>query len=120
MSAVTVEYNLPDSSDLQMARVSGTASPAGDLRLAALAPLEAGSVATNKVFSAELIGVKPLRAFDTTFVVVALLARIDGTTRRLVGAAIADEDQPTGVALATLQAVNRIVAPLIVRRSRDS
>ena len=71
--------------------------------------------ATGKVFSAELIGVKPVRAFDTTLVVVALMGRIEGVTRRLVGAAIADDDQATSVAVATLQAVNRLVSPLIVR-----
>ena len=115
LSSVTVEFSLPDSSEVQRTSVSGTASPAGDLRLAALATLDAVSTATGKVFSAELIGVKPVRAFDTTLVVVAMLARIEGVTRRLVGAAIADDDQATSVAVATLQAVNRLVSPLIIR-----
>jgi hypothetical protein len=119
LSNVTVEFTMPDNSEPLRSKSEGTASPAGDLRLAALATLDAVSAATGQAFTAELIGVKPVKAFDTTIVVVAMLARIDGVTRRLVGAAIVDDDQPTSVAVATLQAVNRLVSPLIARRIAD-
>jgi hypothetical protein len=119
MSSVTVEFSMPDSNELLKSRMDGTASPAGDLRLAALATLDAVSKATGEAFTAELIGVKPVKAFDTTIVVVALLGRSEGVTRRLVGASIADDDQPTSVAVATLQAVNRLVSPLIARHIKD-
>lgn len=113
LSSVAVEFSMGDSGHLITSRMNGTASPTGDLRLAALATLDAVSAATGKLFTAELIGAKPIRAFDTTLMVVAILARCEGVSQRLVGAAIADDDQLTSVAIATLQAVNRVVSPLI-------
>ena len=120
MSSVTAEFNVPEVPDVLKFRMDATASPAGDLRLAALVTLDAVCSATGRAFTAELIGVKPVRAFDTTFVVVAMIARVDGVSQRLVGAAIADDDQATSVAVATLQAVNRVVSPLLARRTQEN
>ena len=112
-SAVTVEFSVPGSEDTFASRAMGTASPSGDLRLAAVATVSAVTRATNGGFTAEVIGAKSLRAFDATIVVVALLADVEGATRHLVGASVVQDDLGSSVALATLHAVNRLVAPLL-------
>lgn len=116
-SAVTVEFQVPGSETTFASRASGTASPSGDLRLAAVATVSAVTRATNGSFTAEVIGAKALRAFDATIVVVALLADVEGKTRHLVGAAVVQDDLGSSVALATLHAVNRLVAPLLATES---
>lgn len=93
----------------------GTTCPGGDLRLASLATLDAVVQATCGALQLELIGVKPLRAFDTSIVVVAVLAHCEGQTTRIVGAATAEDDLLSGTARATLHAINRIAAPLLAR-----
>jgi hypothetical protein len=96
-------------------RKEGSTCPGGDLRLAALATMDAIQQATSSALRLELIGVKPIRAFDTNIVVVAAIAHHGGSTIRVVGAAIADEDPLVGTARATLHAVNRLASPLLTR-----
>ncbi len=93
----------------------GTTCPGGDLRLTALATLDAVVQATCGALRLELIGVKPLRAFDTGIVVVAVLAHHEGQVTRIIGSAIAEDDTLVGTARATLHAVNRLASPLIAR-----
>jgi hypothetical protein len=64
----------------------------------------------------ELIGVKSMRAFDDTVMIVSVLARRDGEVTRLLGCALAGEDLLRGVVIATLQATNRIVGNAIATR----
>jgi hypothetical protein len=114
-SRVSVQFADPDSDEMVEYRQEGVACPGGDLRLAALATLDAVTRTSGGTTRLELVGVKPVRAFDTNLMVVALIAHRDGITSRVVGTAISDSDQLTGVARATLHAVNRLVAPHLTR-----
>jgi len=89
----------------------GSTCPGGDLRLAALATFDALAQATGHALTFELIGAKPVRAFDATVIMVAAVVRVAGAGTKVIGAAV-DEGEPiTTAARAALQAVNRLVAP---------
>jgi hypothetical protein len=98
-------------------RAEGDAGPAGDLRVVAEATLDAVAQAAEKRIRFDLLGAKIVRAFDATLAIVALRCRIDepgadgeaGDGRRVVGAVLVDRDEPTGAALAVLDATNRII-----------
>jgi hypothetical protein len=111
----TVECHGPAAGQRTTGLQQGSSCPGGDLRLTALAALDAVTQATAGAMRFELIGVKPMRAFDTNLVVVAIVAHHDGQTTRLVGSAMADEDPVVGTARATLHAINRLAAPLLAR-----
>jgi hypothetical protein len=115
MTHALVECEGPTPGRSTTGRQQGSTCPGGDLRLAALATLDAISQATCGALRLELIGVKPMRAFDTNLVVVAVIAHHEGQTTRIVGAALADEDAVVGTARATLHAVNRLASPLLAR-----
>ena len=115
MTRVTVELDGPVSGQRINTRAEGSTCVGGDMRLAAVAMLDALTVATKGVLKFDLIGVKPIRAFDTNVVVAAVMAHGEGMSRRLVGTAIVDEDAITGAALAALNATNRLVSPLLAQ-----
>jgi hypothetical protein len=115
LSRAVVECDGPAAGQRTIGRQEGSTCPGGDLRLAALATLDAVAQATCGALRLELIGVKPLRAFDTNIVVVAAMAHHEGKTTRIVGAAMAEEDVLVGTARATLHAVNRLASPLLTR-----
>jgi len=117
-SRVTVEFRAEADERPLVCRREGPTCVGGDLRLAALATLDAVSESAGGAMRFELVGVKPLRAFDTNLIVVGILAHRDGTVTRVVGTAIADDDVLAGVARATLHAVNRLVAPLLTATDR--
>jgi len=110
-----VECEGPATGQRTVGLQEGTTCPGGDLRLAALATLDAIAQATGGALRVDLIGVKAMRAFDSTVVVVAALAHHDGRSTRILGAALAEDDTLTGTARATLHAVNRIASPLLGR-----
>jgi len=114
ISRVVVELSGPGPDQLIVGQREGTACPAGDLRLASLATLDAVSKATGGAIHIELIGAKPLRAFDSNLVVVAAMAHLDGKTTRILGAAIVEDDLLLATSRATLAAVNRLASPLLV------
>jgi hypothetical protein len=89
----------------------GSTCPGGDLRLAALATFDALAQATGHALAFELIGVKPVRAFDATVIMVAAVVRVAGVGTKVIGAAVDEGDPITTAARAALQAVNRLVAP---------
>ena len=68
--------------------------------------------ATGGALTFELIGVKPVRAFDTTVMMVAVFAQHGGDVTRIVGAAIVEDDQLVATARAALHAANRLSSPL--------
>ena len=111
-SRVSVEFEGPAESQRILCRQEGSACPGGDLRLAALATLHAITQATGGVLTFELIGVKPVRAFDTTVMMVAVFAQHGGDVTRIVGAAIVEDDQLVATARAALHAANRLSSPL--------
>ncbi|WP_309669099.1 hypothetical protein [Gemmatimonas sp.] len=111
-SRVSVEFEGPAESQRIVSRQEGSACPGGDLRLAALATLHAITQATGGALTFELIGVKPVRAFDTTVMMVAVFAQHGGDVTRIVGAAIVEDDQLVATARAALHAANRLSSPL--------
>ncbi|MES2524913.1 MAG: hypothetical protein V4617_19605 [Gemmatimonadota bacterium] len=115
VSRVVVEFGEPGASpeDRISCQREGTACPVGDLRLASLATLDAVTRATSGALKIELIGAKPIRAFDTNLVVVAAFAHHAGGVTKVIGAAVADQDLLLATSRATLAAVNRLAAPLL-------
>jgi hypothetical protein len=118
LSRVTVEFRADVGDRPLICRREGPTCAGGDLRLAALATLDAVLETTSASLRFELVGVKPLRAFDTNLIVVGILVHRDGTVTRVVGTAIADDDVLAGVARATLHAVNRLVTPPLTTTDR--
>jgi hypothetical protein len=115
ISRVIVEFSGPGADERFSCLREDTASPAGDLRLASLATLDAVMRATRGALRLELIGAKPIRAFDTNIVVVAALAHHEGGVTRIIGSAIAEDDLLLATSRATLAAVNRLASPLLAR-----
>jgi len=64
----------------------------------------------------ELLGVKAVRAFDATVVIVSLSAREAQAASRLVGSYLSEDDPPRGAALAVLNATNRILGNYFATR----
>jgi hypothetical protein len=85
----------------------GLTSPSGDLRCAAEACLSALAQAV-RIPAFELVGVKAVRAFDATVVIVSLAIRNELGGRRLVGSALVENDPIRGAILAVLHATNRV------------
>ena len=87
----------------------GLTSQAGELRCAAQASLLALAQAVREP-SFELMGVKALRAFDATVVIVSLGMPGHAEGPRVVGSYLTEGDAPRGAALAVLNATNRLLA----------
>jgi hypothetical protein len=87
----------------------GVISQAGELRCSASAAVRALERVSQPQLGFEVLGVKAVRAFDATVVIVSLSARTETTVSRLVGSFLAETDAPRGAALAVLNATNRIL-----------
>src|SRR5690242_12593311 len=85
---VALEY---DPSLRYEGRAEEIASEAGELRCSAQAALHAITQAAEQRLSFELLGVKAVRAFDATVVIVSLTSRGEGQARRLVGSYLAED-----------------------------
>jgi hypothetical protein len=94
----------------------GLASQAGELRCSAQACVVALGQAVQGGMSFELLGVKAVRAFDATVVIVSLAVQGDGSTSRVVGSYLTETDTPRGAALAVLNATNRILGNRLFMR----
>ena len=64
---------------------------------------------SRKQVSFDLLGVKAVRAFDSTVLIVSLSVREEALAKRLVGSFLTDADPPRGAALAVLNATNRML-----------
>jgi hypothetical protein len=93
----------------------GVSSQTGELRCCAMAAVNALEQAVQPQLSFELLGVKAVRAFDATVVIVSLAAKADAATR-LVGSCLTDTDPPRGAALAVLNATNRLLGNFLANR----
>ena len=93
----------------------GLGSPTGQLRCAAEASVHALANAVEGRMSFELLGVKSVRAFDATVVIVSLTCH-DDSPQRVVGSYLAEEDAVRGAALAVLNATNRLLGNIIYAR----
>lgn len=83
--------------------------PDGELRCAAQAALRALNDSTGGAAGFTLLGVKAIRAFDATVVVVAVSVRTAEASHRLVGSYLAEEEFQRGAVLAVLNATNRFL-----------
>ena len=87
----------------------GVSSQTGELRCCAVAAVNALEQAVSPRLTFELLGVKAVRAFDATVVIVSLSAKTDASASRLVGSYLTENDPPRGAALAVLNATNRLL-----------
>ncbi len=94
----------------------GVISQAGELRCCAAATVRALERVVQPKLGFELLGVKAVRAFDATVVIVSLSARQESRASRLVGAYLTQDDPPRGAALAVLNATNRILGNFFATR----
>lgn len=94
----------------------GITSVAGELRCSAVAAAHALERAVEPKLGFELLGVKAVRAFDATVVIVSLSARAEGGASRLVGSYLTETDPPRGAALAVLNATNRLLGNFLQTR----
>ncbi len=95
----------------------GLASQAGELRCSAQACVIAlGQAVKDAGLSFELLGVKAVRAFDATVVIVSLAVHGEGSGTRVVGSYLTEADTPRGAALAVLNATNRILGNRLFMR----
>jgi hypothetical protein len=94
----------------------GLSSEAGELRCAAQACVIALTQAVGGDPAFELLGVKGVRAFDSTVVIVSLSINQEAGAYRVVGSFLTDNDPPRGAALAVLNATNRILGNRLYMR----
>lgn len=109
ISLAEVELEAPDGRRV-VGRARGAGIATGELRAAAEATLAALSLlAPPGSLGLELAGVKSLRAFDETVVIVSVTGSRLGEPARLLGCVLAEDDQVRGAVLATLSATNRVL-----------
>ena len=98
----------------------GLASQAGELRCAAQACVNALSEAVQGSVGFELLGVKAVRAFDATVIIVSMATQGDEDGpedgHRVVGSYLTENDSARGAALAVLNATNRILGNRLFMR----
>lgn len=96
--------------------VESAGAAVSELRCASLATVEALNKAVGEACVFELLGVKAIKAFDTTVIIVALSARHEDNVHRLVGSYLAEDNPERGAALAVLNATNRFLGNAIFAR----
>ena len=85
------------------------ANSTSELRCTAQATVEALHKFVGDACSFEILGIKAVKAFNTTVIIVALSAQYDEEEHRLVGSYLAEENPERGAALAVLNATNRFL-----------
>ena len=102
--------------DTYQGKADGMATQAGELRCAAEATANALQEVAGDTLRFELLGVKAVKAFDSSVVIVSLSMRKTGPATRLVGSCLVDDDLPRGAARAVLSATNRMLGNTIFMR----
>jgi len=92
---------------MHVGELEGETGSAPEQRLTALATLEALGKVLERRVRFQLVGVKPMRAFDADVVVALLKSDVEG--RSLIGAALAADDPNRAACIAVLNATNRIL-----------
>lgn len=108
-SRLRITVTLSDEGTEHRGESEGVGDRQVELRLAARAALDAVGAALGRPGFVELVGLKQIRAFDAELVLVAVRTA-DDPGRRLLGAVPVDGDPCRTAAVATLDAVNRVVA----------
>jgi hypothetical protein len=109
-----VELQLGDDKSFE-GKTEGLSSPTGDLRCAAQAAVQALEQAVAGKVGLELLGVKSVRAFDSTVVIVSLACH-ELESHRMVGSCLSEGHHARGAALAVLNATNRMLGNLVFTR----
>jgi hypothetical protein len=109
-SGIRIAVHLANRDEEFQGESEGVGTRVVELRLAAEATLEAAGRAVGRPDSLRLVGLKEIHAFDSDLVLVAVRDE-DGPVRRLVGAVPVTEDPCSAAVRATLDAVNRVLAP---------
>ena len=94
----------------------GLGSQTGELRCAAAAATDALAHTVPDEVGLELLGVKAVRAFDSTVVIVSLSCHNGVPATRLVGSCITEDEVNRSAALAVLNATNRFLGNVIFTR----
>jgi len=94
----------------------GVTSETGELRCSAHACVQALARVVQPELDFEVLGVKAVRAFDATVVIVSLSARQADKASRLVGSYLTETDPPRGAAIAVLNATNRFLGNFFATR----
>ena len=89
--------------------MEGESGSAIELRLAALATLNALSAVLAYELTFALIGIRAIRVFDRDLVVVSIHSEQEGADRPLLGTGLVTESLWHGTALAVLNASNRLL-----------
>lgn len=113
--AVEVELDWVDGERV-VGRASGHASTAGDLRIAALAALDALEKFSAGSLEFDLTGIKAIRAFDANIVIVSITVRQGPGPQRLLGSCLAETDTTRASVIAVLNATNRVLGNYITTR----
>ncbi len=92
-------------------------SATGLLRCAAQAAIAALELAIQRRITFELLGIKALRAFDATVVIVSLASHYQGGSKRVVGSYLTEDGLERGAAIAVLNATNRLLGNMFARVS---
>jgi hypothetical protein len=95
---------------------SGQSSPMGDLRIAAEAALRALESFSAGALQLELLGIKAVRAFDASVVIVSVGVKKGDGPPRLLGSYLAERDSLRGAVIAVLGATNRVLGNFIARK----
>lgn len=92
---------------VHVGELEGESGPAPEMRLTALATLAALDHVLDGRVRFQLVGIKPMRAFDADVVVALLKSDVEG--KSLIGAALEAEDPHRAAAVAVLNATNRVL-----------
>ena len=87
---------------------AGQSSATVDLRVAADAALRAIETFSDNSLEFELVGVKSVRAFDATVVIVSVNVRKGEGPKKLLGACLAEDDPVRGAAVAVSAALSAV------------
>lgn len=103
---VTVKVGLEWEDAVHTGSASAEKGSAIELRTAARAAVDALEHLTGEDLNVRIIGVKPIRAFDSDLMVTSLI-RAGADEQPLVGAVVVSTDRLAAVATAVLSALNR-------------
>lgn len=105
---VTVTVRLEWDGHVHSGSATGDEGAAIELKTTAHATVDALQRLTGQDLALRIIGVKPIRAFDSDLVVASLI-RAGAAHQHLVGAVVVSAGPLEGAALAVLSALNRVL-----------
>jgi len=107
MGRAVARVELEWAGQVHAGELEGESGPAPELRLTALATLAALDDVLGGRVRFQLVGIKPMRAFDADVVVALLRSDVDG--KSLIGAALEADDAHRAASIAVLNATNRLL-----------